>query len=256
MTERTDNAFWASLLAEYRHPFNGWDFSHLDGRMTSIRANPTWDYTETVIGAMKQAQTLLDMHTGGGEVLAQLLARQPVQQVYATEGYAPNVVLAYQRLISSGVSVSAVHDGHLPFAEKMFDLVINRHGSYDPSEVLRVLKSGQMFITQQVGDQTNRLLHALLKREKVVEHPWNLRQAVGEMEAVGGRVMESKEEYFSTRFHDVGAIVFYLKAVPWEVPDFSVEKYREELLAIHDLLQRKGYLDVPFHAFFFLTRKP
>lgn len=256
MTERTDSTFFDFLLAEYHQPFTGWDFSHLNGRMTHIRTNPTWDYTETVIGAMKQAQMLLDMHTGGGEVLAQLLARQPVRHVYAVEAYAPNVAVAQQRLMSLGVTVCAVHDERLPFVDNMFDLVINRHGSYDPSEVLRVLQPGRVFITQQVGDQTNRLLHELLNREKVVERPWNLDQAVSEVEAAGGSVIEHKEEYSITRFHDVGAIVFYLKTIPWEVPDFSVEKYREGLLKIRDLLQQKGYLDVPFHSFFLLARKP
>jgi hypothetical protein len=224
--------------------------------MTHIRTNPTWDYTETVIEAMKEAQTLLDMHTGGGELLASLLARQPVRQAYAVEAYAPNVAVAQQRLMSSGVTVCAVDDDRLPFADTLFDLVINRHGSYDPAEVLRVLQAGRMFITQQVGDQTNLLLHELLNHEKVVERPWNLDQAVSALETAGGSVIEGKEEFSITRFHDVGAIVFYLKAVPWEIPDFSVEKYRQELLKIRDLLQHRGYLDVPFHSFFLLARKP
>ncbi len=36
--------------------------------------------------------------------------------------------------------------------------------------------------------------------------------------------------------YDVGAIVYYLKAVPWEIPDFSVEKYFDKLQEIHKLI--------------------
>ena len=92
MNEKADPALFDFLTDEYNHPFSGWDFSYLNGRMTSIRTTPAWDYISTVIAAMKQAHTLLDMHTGGGEILARLLSLQSVAEVYATELYAPNVI--------------------------------------------------------------------------------------------------------------------------------------------------------------------
>ena len=174
MSEKAEQALFDSPIAEYNYPFNGWDFSYLSKRRTRIGAALAWDYTNTVIAAMKQAHTLLDMHTGGGEVLTQLLSLQPVPDVYATELYAPNVIAARQRLTPLGVTVYTARDEDLPFPDHALDLVINRHGSYNPSEVLRVLKPEQMFITQQVGDQTNRTLHELLGREKLLEHAWNI----------------------------------------------------------------------------------
>ena len=256
MNGKADQALFDFLIDEYQQPFNGWDFSYLSGRMTSIRTAPAWDYTPTVIAAMKQAHTLLDMHTGGGEVLARLLSLQPVADVSATELYAPNVIAARQRLTSLGVTVYTAPDACLPFPDQTLDLVINRHGSYTPSEVLRVLKPEQVFITQQVGDQTNARLHELLGRKKQLEHSWNSDYAAQEMEEAGGHVIVRKEEFFITRFHDVGAIVYYLKAVPWEVPDFSIEKYWHQLVAIHHLLQQEGSVDIPFHSFLLMTQKP
>ena len=41
-------------------------------------------------------------------------------------------------------------DKPLPFADNSFDLVLNRHDSYDVNEVRRVLKPGGYFITQDV----------------------------------------------------------------------------------------------------------
>ncbi|GAC1507441.1 MAG: class I SAM-dependent methyltransferase [Ktedonobacteraceae bacterium] len=256
MNEKADPALFDFLTDEYNHPFNGWDFSYLSGRMISIRTTPVWDYTSTVIAAMKQAHTLLDMHTGGGEILAQLLSLQPVAEVYATELYTPNVIAARQRLTPLGVIIYTARDERLPFPDHTLDLVINRHGSYNPSEVLRVLKPEQVFITQQVGDQTNSMLHELLGGKKQLEHPWNIDYAAREMEDAGGHIIERKEEFSITRFHDVGAIVYYLKAIPWEVPDFSVEKYWHQLVEIHHLFQQEGPVDIPFHSFLLVAKKP
>ena len=256
MFEKADQELFDFLRAEYNYPFSGWDFSHLDGRMVEIKATPAWDYTDAVLTAMKQAQTLLDMHTGGGEVLAQLLSLQPIPEVYATELYAPNVVQAQQRLASSGVTVYAVPDESLPFEDNALDLVINRHGSYDPAEVIRVLEPEHLFITQQVGDQTNCKLHELLGREKQLAHAWNRDYAAQEMQDAGWQIIEQKEVFSVTRFYDVGAIVYYLKAIPWEVPDFSIENYWQRLLEIHHLFQREGHIDIPFHTFFLVARKP
>ena len=75
------------------------------------------------------------------------------------------------------------------------------------------------------------------------------------MREVGWHIVEQKEHFFITRFYDTGAIVYYLKAIPWEVPDFSIDKYFDKLVAIHHLIQREGYLDVPFHMFFIRAHK-
>ncbi len=255
MREKADQALFDFLTDEYNHPFSGWDFSYLDGRMTSIKATPGWDYKLAVLTAMKQAHSMLDMHTGGGEVLAQLLTNQPVAEVYATELYAPNVIAAQKRLSPLGVTVYTPQDESLPFPDHSLDLVINRHGSYVPSEVVRVLKREHTFITQQVGDQTNSTLHELLGRKKQLEHPWNIDHAAQEMEDAGCSISERKEEISFTRFHDVGAIVYYLKAVSWEVPDFSVEKYWPRLIEIHHLIQQEEYVDIPFHSFLLVAKK-
>lgn len=244
------------LISEYNHPFSGWDMSYLnERRVHGASYKHLWDYTATVLVAMKQAHSMLDMGTGGGERLASFAAQQPLpEQTYATEAYAPNIAVARQRLAPLGVTVYKVHDdNHLPFADNSFDLIINRHASYAPYEVSRILKPGCQFITQQVGDQTNRRLHELLGH--VEQHVWNLDYAIRELQSAGWRIIIQQEEFFPTRYYDVGAIVYYLKAIPWEIPDFSVEKYFDKLIEIHALIQREGYVDVPFHQFFIVAQK-
>lgn len=54
-----------------------------------------------------------------------------------------------------GIQVEEV-DGvdKLPFKDSSFDVVANRHESFDVGEVYRVLRPGGYFVTQQVGGKT------------------------------------------------------------------------------------------------------
>ena len=251
-------------LDEYHRPFSGWDFTYLAGRRTTIRPADTWDYTSTVVAAIRTARSMLDMDTGGGEFVASLPQRPP--RTCATEAYPPNLPVARARLAPLGVRVYGVSAAaQLPFADGAFDLVTNRHGSYEAGELRRVLAAGGVFITQQVGDQTNRTLHDLLDdpgdagtwNAGTKRGPgWNLAQATRELEEAGLQIIVGREEFPITRYADVGAIVYYLKAIPWEIPDFSVDRYFDKLVAIHAQIQARGPLDVLFHTFFIRARKP
>ena len=260
----TNSAFLDELLAEYQQPFNGWDFSYLNGRRIGIHQQPLWDYKQEVTTAMKEASSILDMRTSGGERLADYLSAQPVPEVYATEGYAPNLAIARERLAPYGVTVYEVQNDQLPLSDASLDLVINRHASYDPGEVWRVLKPGKRFITQQVGDRTNRRLCELLEYTPETHHShpgtsdkatWNLASAVSELAAGGWQIHKQLEEFYPSRFYDVGAIVYYLKAVPWTVPGFNVEGYVDQLVEIRDLIARDGYLEVHFHQFLIVAQR-
>lgn len=170
MKSNHEQALYDYLVSEYNHHFDFWDWSYLKGRRVEVSTEPKlWDYTETVQAAMEHVQSVLDMRTGSGQGFAAMLKRQPVLKAYATEGYAPNLTMARQLLKSLGVTVYEVSSDQLPFADNELELIGNRHGSYDPREVMRVLKPGHLFITQQVGDQTNlliksRQLTTILKR--------------------------------------------------------------------------------------------
>ena len=79
-------------------PFSGWDFSWLDGRS---RSEPLpWDYSVRVAALACTARTMLDMGTGGGEVLSRLPAR--ANRTVATEAWPPNVPMAGRRLLPLG----------------------------------------------------------------------------------------------------------------------------------------------------------
>lgn len=248
------DALRARWRAAHARPFTGWDFSVFGDRRVTVRPLQTWDYTARVLAAANRADRMLDMDTGGGEKLA-ALPRRPHSTV-ATEGYAPNLALARQRLGPLGVPVLEVRDAaRLPFAEGTFDLVTNRHGAYVGAEVARVLRPGGVLLTQQVGAQANRRLHELLSDHAPANYD-GFDEAVQELETAGLHVEERREEFPIVRYADVEAIVYYLKAVPWEVPDFTVDRYFDRLLAMHALIQAEGHLDIGFHQWFVVARKP
>lgn len=255
MTTASENLldFW---LEEAEHPFTGWDFSHIMGTGRMRTAPYTWSYTSVLLPRLRRAERMLDMGTGGGEYLSQLRPLPP--HTVATEGYAPNVPVARARLAPLGVEVRSFEsDDNLPCESDQFDLVINRHESYAPAEVLRVLRPGGEFVTQQVGGENDWDLNMLLGAKLSLDwNEWRARTAARALQEAGFELENVKEDFPHERFFDVGAIVYYLKAIPWQVPDFSVERYADALSHIHERIQADGFLDVRAHRFLLVARKP
>jgi len=193
---------------------------------------------------------VLDIGTGGGEYLSKLNGLP--RETYATEVGSENAELSRKKLELVGVTVIHVDSEQvLPFETEFFDLVINRHASIDSSEVFRVLKPNGRFITQQVGGLHNTELSKLLGSK--VPYPYlshTLERCRGDLKRVGFRIQRTMEDFPETVFFDVGAVVFYLKVITWQVPDFSVKKYRERLKELHRRIESEGKLSVRGHSFF------
>ncbi len=61
--------------------------------------------------------------------------------------------------------------------------------------------------------------------------------------------MSAAEEFPETWFADIGSVVYYLKAIPWAIPNFTVRRYRDRLLALHERMIRDGGLWIRAHLF-------
>lgn len=251
--EIDNRELFEQLIADaLQQEFSGWDFSFLANRWNT--GSPSWDYPEMVRKHFKPNTCLLDMDTGGGELLASL---QPLpKNTYATEGYLPNVSVAKNKLEPMGVKVAQTFDHVLPFEDCFFDLVLNRHGSFQVSELDRVLKPGGRFITQQVGGRDNFEINQLLQ-----EHPdfvysyWTLELAIRQLSEAGFEILDQKEEFPETTITDIGGLVFYLKVISWQIPDFSVENYYDKVAGIHNRIQKDGVLKVHSHRFLIAAKK-
>jgi SAM-dependent methyltransferase len=218
----------------------GWDFSWLDGRATEER--PPWGYQKLMGERIGRAEVALDIQTGGGEVLAGVPQRASRAMV-ATESWPPNVRRAQRSLRDKGVVVVADEDRPpLPFADGTFDLVTSRHpvvAYWD--EIARVLAPGGMYFSQQVGPDSGHEVYDFFLGPKPLGHSDRepeLARAAAEkagLEVVDLRTAELKMEFF-----DVGAMAYFLRKVIWFVPDFTVEKYRGRLEALHERIQADG----------------
>ncbi|MEU0556389.1 hypothetical protein [Dactylosporangium sp. NPDC006015] len=86
-------------------PVAGWDFTWLRGR--SHGGDPSWSYPALARPLIAGASSLLDVDTGGGELLASLAPLPP--RTVATESWAPNVPVAAARLSPLGVGALVFH---------------------------------------------------------------------------------------------------------------------------------------------------
>ncbi|MBQ4899578.1 class I SAM-dependent methyltransferase [Paenibacillus sp. Marseille-P2973] len=251
MNEKKLKAYWKSEEAK---GFEGWDFSHLNGRMAEEPL--PWDYKETVSKYMSEHTVMLDMGTGGGEFLLSLSS--PSGRTYATEAYLPNYELCCAKLPSYGIEVRLVEDdADLPLESGMFDLVINRHEAFNVEEVYRILKPGGIFITQQVGGMNNRELSQLLLGGDVMitDAEFDLDHSVRELKQAGFTVLEQREAFPEVRFLDIGALVYFAKIIEWEFPGFSVDRCYGQLCKLQKSLNQNGYVASREHRFFILARK-
>lgn len=228
-------------------PFNGWDFSYMCNRWRQDEL--PWSYSRLVRENLSKEMDLLDMGTGGGELL--LTFEHPYHQTTVTEGWRPNYRLLKETLQPLGVKVVFVaEDDQLKFPKDSFDIVLNSHESYDLTEVSRVLRPGGLFITQQVGDQNGRALSQKLfnnvQRQRI---DWSLETAKKALLKENFDILFAAESFLAQHFLDMEGLIYYIKRIPWEYPNFSVETHFEALLDRQKELCEKGFISNQQHRF-------
>ena len=232
----------------------GWDFSHIRGRYEEERDLP-WDYPALVREYLRDDAMVLDYDTGGGEFLLSL--GHPYEKTAATEGYPPNVALCRDTLLPLGVDFRPCADpAAIPFPDESFDLIINRHGSFCPRELYRLLKPGGVFLTEQVGGDNDRDLveRVLPGTEKPYPDLYLARQR-REFEAAGFQVLRGEEAFRPILFYDVGAFVWFARIIEWEFPGFSVDRCFERLCALQEEAERDGQIQGTIHRWLIAARK-
>lgn len=256
-------ASYEELIAEaLAHRFEGWDFSWLRTR-APVTPLP-WRYPQVVAEVAAGTDRMLDMGTGGGEALLRIPDRSTV--TVATEAWPSNVPVAAAALGPRGIPVvwdegsddNMDHGGargRLPFRDGAFDVVANRHEAFLAAEVARVLRPGAAFVTQQVDFHTYDDLYAALGVEPPAQEDSWLPLAVDQVTAAG-LVVERAEPGIETQaFGDVGALVWYLRAVSWSVPEFDLVRCEPALRRIHERTQ-VAPLVIRQRRFLLFARRP
>ena len=252
MEKEIEKEFWDFYNEARRATIKGWDFSYIKDRM--ISEPPPWDYKQVVLSYIKKSNYLLDMGTGGGEFLSTL--RPLPKYTYATEAYPPNIPIAKRKLKKLGIKVvPVINHEKLPLKSDFFDLIINRHEEYSPQEVLRILKPNGIFITQQVGHHDNIELNQFFGEETYKNEIWNLEYASKQLRSNGFELLDSKEALFEEYFKDIGAIIFYLRIISWQIPNFDIEENIGKLKELHSIIQETGKFMTHGHRFLVIAKR-
>ena len=253
-----------------RASIDGWDFTWLEGR--AIEERPSWQYFDRVCERAGNVSTLLSdvrstssharlrsalivaevalsmvLLIGAGLLLrsfSHLTAVNP--GLVATEGFPPSVKLAAPRLRLRGARLVVASQTHqrLPFATGVFDLVISRHPiEVWWSEIARVLRPGGTYFAQHVGPHSLRSLSERLVGPLRQESTRDTEVERRDAENAGLVVQRMDVERPRTAFYDIGAVVYFLRLVPWIVPGFTVQRYRDLLSELHEVIQRDGVFE-------------
>lgn len=234
---------------------DSWDFGWLDGR--AVEERPTWRYFDRVAQRVSDFDSLLEVQAGTGSLISRLPSL-PARAV-ASEGYPPSVAVAAPRLRAAGVSLVVVSETtqRLPFRSASFDMVISRHPvEIWWAEIARVLTPGGTYLAQHVGSHSLRSLSEFFlgplpdasRRDPEVER--------NNAERAGLLVLRFDSERPRTAFFDVGAIVYFLRLVPWIVPGFTVDRYRDQLQGLHQHIERNGAFETTASRTLVEARKP
>jgi len=233
---------------------HGWDFSHINDRYQEEVDLP-WDYKQTIKKYLKEDMRILDYDTGGGEFLLSL--GHSFDKTAATEGYQPNVELCKEKLLPLGIDFKACDDpANIPYESESFDMIINRHGSFDVKVIYRLLKKGGIFVTQQVGEDNDRELVKMVLPDVKKPFPgMNLKVQQSAFEEAGFEILEADEAFRSIKFYDIGAFVWFARIIEWEFPEFSVDRCFEYLMEMQKKLEDKGCVEGTTHRYLIVARK-
>ncbi|GAA0541547.1 class I SAM-dependent methyltransferase [Paractinoplanes ferrugineus] len=217
----------------------GWEFAWLDGRL----GEASWSYPDLARALLRRTESLLDLDTGNGELLAELAPLPP--HTVAVESWTRNTAVARDRLAPYGVPVLT----ELPGGEDEFDVVLSRHGRLPAPDIFRLLRPGGTLLSQQVGSDDLAGLNTALGAPPAYPRRWNADVAVASLEAAGLEVTDVREERPAVAFRDVGSVVRQLRDLPWQVRDFNPQRYAQALDRLGLFIRLHGELTVTTHRF-------
>ncbi len=230
--------------------FSGSSFRELDIR--HLDAGPPWDYESIAQEHASRARSIIDLGTGGGEVLSRIV---PGVQglVVATEEWSVNVPIAAERLRPLGVSLVRADSLRLPFADGAFDLVLDRHEALTPADVARTLAPDGTVITQQVGNHNWPEFSNFVETTVFPDH-FNIYQQG--FAAAGLAIEDARWHEERVAFSSLGDVVYMLLVSPWSYREFDPVHDIDRLLELEDALRTlDGIVATEMH-YIIVARKP
>jgi SAM-dependent methyltransferase len=196
----------------------GWDWS----RLRVVRDPIPFDYVEIVRVIVRPGDRVLDIGTGGAEVLLDL--ELPAASTVAIDHQLRMAFVARDRIAASNqiVHLAVADGGALPFPSQSFDHVLCRHATANPAEVARVLRPGGVFVNQTVGARNTQSLFDALgwgsNWQQFSDEPIPPRDRhslAAEFDAIGCRTVRTEEYEVGHAFADLESLVLFLQNAPF-----------------------------------------
>ena len=241
------------LRAEHAQPFEGWDFSYMNERHVEPAKHKD---LHRLIGAVwAESHSVLDVETGGGERMAEWIAAfGNMKLMAAVEAYPPNVPVARRVLEPLGVKVVRAAAASIPIPRCQLRPDHQPPVTWPRRRFSDSSGEGDVWSLNRWDRTPTRRSRRWFGRAAAGDR-WDLGVARAQAEAVGLTVEDAEEAFHASWFLDAGAMAYYLKAVPWDVPDFEIERYADRLLALHHHIQSEGRFGTTIHQFLLVARR-
>ena len=250
MTSKRRRLAELQRYAEWARGIKGWT---MGVELAGLGPGPPWSYMDRARELVADAKTVLDMGTGGGERVSELLDGYDGLAV-ATEGWSGNVHVASRALRQFGAQVVHASGLNLPFANASFDLVLNRHEELTLADAARVVSPGGKFLTQQVGSNNWKELRAFFPRQTDFGP---LFETYRDGFLATGLTIERAETHdTAVACHSLGDLVYLLTATPWTVPGFDLEADLDTLLALEQALYQDDHILLTNSRYIIEAHKP
>lgn len=222
----------------------GWDFSNMK---FDVVDNSKFQYFDEINKNILPTTVLLDIGTGGGEKLINLISNNCLMKI-GTDFSKEMVNTAIHNITkeSNNVKFFEMDSESILFPSEFFDIICARHTPFNVEEIYRVLKSKGIFISEQVDEDDCLELKRIFGRGQGYDSKIKLKEKIEkELNKKDFSNVEFfeiiQEEYYKTE-EDV---LFLLNNTPI-IPNFGNEKndYEKFNLYIEKNKTEKGiYLE-------------
>ncbi|MBS3679839.1 class I SAM-dependent methyltransferase [Ornithinibacillus massiliensis] len=208
---------------------NGWDFSNIK----SLTDGVNWNFYEEVIKRCNKTDVLLDIGSGGAENLIKIAPSLFfLIGIDLSKGMLETALTNLKRSKVTNVKFFQMSSDQLQFPACFFDVVSCRHAPFSSTEVVRVLKQGGWFLTQQVSeDDKLNLKKAFGRGQAFDERDGVLKERyIRELSEAGFSEIKSFEYDAIEYIKSTDELIFLLKHTPI-IPNFGQDSRDIEILS-------------------------